>query len=326
MKCGSPTRLSHFSHTLSHYDFSVFLKCPSNFPIMVFVFLNTCGFVEFSTWRALYWCHNSARWFSCLPAAWPLPFTAIGCCCFVWLLFLNAFSYQSLPLALHALSSSQRFCAAVSLSKCALPTFGLGWLRLALLNIVGGSKRKKENPAIFWPNSCISYVLTCILFLSPLPTFFFLCFFFFFLLLSHAASNPSFSFSSPFLTPLWLVGPFSPAILSPRPPPIHALCLNQNKCSSSDRLAPINCLDPCSMTTSPFYGKPPSVMDDLFISALPRLFSLPVLRCLLFSPSKDGYAPKSVYPLRYVIVSNLPLFVYLLLISFQLFFLFHLSF
>ncbi len=135
----------------------------------------------------------------------------------------------------------------------------------------------------------------------------------FFFFLSHAASNPSSSLSSPLLfspllTPLWLVGPFSPAILSPRPPPIHALCLNQNKCSSSDRLAPINCLDPCSMTTSPFYGKPPSVMDDLFISALPRLFSLPVLRCLLFSPSKDGYAPKSVYPLRYVIVSNLPLF------------------
>lgn len=46
-------------------------------------------------------------------------------------------------------------------------------------------------------------------------------------------------------------------------------------------------------------------MDDLFISALPRLSSLLVLRCLLFSPSKDGYAPKSVYPLRYVIVSTI---------------------
>ncbi|EPY76475.1 polypyrimidine tract-binding protein 2 [Camelus ferus] len=45
--------------------------------------------------------------------------------------------------------------------------------------------------------------------------------------------------------------------------------------------------------------EPPFVMDDLFISALPRLFSLLVLRCLLFSPSKDGYAPKSVYPLRH---------------------------
>lgn len=30
-----------------------------------------------------------------------------------------------------------------------------------------GKQKKKENPAIFWPNSCISYVLTCILFLSP---------------------------------------------------------------------------------------------------------------------------------------------------------------
>ncbi len=209
MKHGSPTRLSHFSHTLSHFDFSVFLKCPSNFPIMVFVFPNTCGFVEFSTWRALYWCHNSARWFS--PAAWPRPFTAIGWC-FVCLLFFsfNALSYQSLPRALHALSFSQRFCAAVSLSKCALPTLGLGWLRLALLNIVGGSKRKRE-PCHFL-TKLLHFLCTdlYIIFVPPSNFFFFF--------IPRCFQPPPLPLPSPLLTPLWLVGPFSPAILSPRLP------------------------------------------------------------------------------------------------------------
>ncbi len=57
-----------------------------------------------------------------------------------------------------------------------------------------------------------------------------------------------------------------------------------------------------------------SVMDDLFISALPRLFSLPVLRCLLFSPSKDGYAPKSVTLFGMLLLAIYLFFVYLLLI------------
>ncbi len=148
------------------------------------------------------------------------------------------------------------------------------------VNIVGGSKIKRE-PCHFLTELCISYVLTCILFLSPPFQLFFV-----YPTLLPTPLLPSPLLFSPLLTPLWLVGPFSPAILSPHPPPIHALCLTQNKCSSSDWIAPINCLDPCSMTTSPFYGKPPPLWIDLFISALPRLFSLPVLRCLLFSPSK----------------------------------------
>lgn len=76
------------------------------------------------------------------------------------------------------------------------------------------------------------------------------------------------------------------------------------KCSS-DQLAPINRLETMIHDHLTILREPPFVMDDLFISALPRLFSLLVLRCLLFSPSKDGYAPKSVYPLRYVIVSTI---------------------
>lgn len=90
-------------------------------------------------------------------------------------------------------------------------------------------------------------------------------------------------------------------------PCLHSLCscfCAWTKCSS-DQLAPINRLETMIHDHLTILREPPFVMDDLFISALPRLFSLLVLRCLLFSPSKDGYAPKSVYPLRYVIVSTI---------------------
>ena len=63
-------------------------------------------------------------------------------------------------------------------------------------------------------------------------------------------------------------------------------------------------------STSPFCGKPPLRYGrSVHLSALYLDLSLPVSRCLLFSPSKDGYAPKSLYPLRYVIVSTLPFFL-----------------
>lgn len=84
-------------------------------------------------------------------------------------------------------------------------------------------------------------------------------------------------------------------------PMFMLLCLN--KCSS-DQLAPINRLEPLTMTTSPFCGNHPSLWmicsSPLFLDS--SLFCLTLLALL---SSKDGYAPKSVYPLRYVIVSTI---------------------
>ncbi len=102
-----------------------------------------------------------------------------------------------------------------------LPTLGLGWLRLALLNIVGGSKRKRETLPFSDQTPAFLCTDLYIIFVPPSN-------FFFFFFLSHAASNPSSSLSSPLLfspllTPLWLVGPFSPAILSS--PALHPFML-----------------------------------------------------------------------------------------------------
>lgn len=118
-----------------------------------------------------------------------------------------------------------------------------------------------HKPTIFWPNSCISYVLTYILFfLFP----------HFLIFLLHCC------FPSPFHpSPFVLTCPFpdSPQIPTPFPvlsfaflvlvyiPCCHSQCscfCAWTKCSS-DQLAPINRLEPWSMTTSPFCGIHPSL-------------------------------------------------------------------
>lgn len=59
-------------------------------------------------------------------------------------------------------------------------------------------------------------------------------------------------------------------------------------------------------TIPPTYLRSGSICPSLPPLRSDSSTSLPVSRCLLlFSPSKDGYAPKSVYPLRYVIVGSL---------------------
>lgn len=194
--------------------------------------------------------------------------------------------------------------------ECTLPIFVLGdYILLSFSCTV-------HKPTIFWPNSCISYVLTYIL-------FFFVPHFLIFFSSALLYSLPHFILFPLCSTSLSLSLPKfpCPSLSYPSPrlcvPCLHSLCscfCAWTKCSS-DQLAPINRLETMIHDHLTILREPPFVMDDLFISALPRLFSLLVLRCLLFSPSKDGYAPKSVYPLRYVIVST----ILLLLIWFWFF-------
>lgn len=209
--------------------------------------------------------------------------------------------------------------------ECTLPIFVLGdYILLSFSCTV-------HKPTIFWPNSCISYVLTYILFFfcSPLPYFFFL--------LHCCIPSPISSFSLCVQLPFPCLYPNSRALpchtlllVFVFVPCLHSLCscfCAWTKCSS-DQLAPINRLETMIHDHLTILREPPFVMDDLFISALPRLFSLLVLRCLLFSPSKDGYAPKSVYPLRYVIVSTILLLLIwfcFLWFLFGWFLLFHLN-
>ncbi len=81
---------------------------------------------------------------------------------------------------------------------------------------------------------------------------------------------------------------------------LFVFCLNK----TSD--PPINRPEPWSMTTSPFCGKPPSVMDDLFISALPRLFSLSACSSLLLKM----VTPHSLFTLFGMFLLALPLFCF----------------
>lgn len=142
-------------------------------------------------------------------------------------------------------------------------------------------------------------------FCSPLPYFFFFC-----IAVFPSPFHPfPFCVQLPFpcLYPNSHALPCLTLLVFVCVPCLHSLCscfCAWTKCSS-DQLAPINRLETMIHDHLTILREPPFVMDDLFISALPRLFSLLVLRCLLFSPSKDGYAPKSVYPLRYVIVSTI---------------------
>lgn len=208
--------------------------------------------------------------------------------------------------------------------ECTLPIFVLGdYILLSFSCTV-------HKPTIFWPNSCISYVLTYILFCfcSPLPYFFSSALLYplpHFILFPLCSTSLFLVFPpTPIPSP---VLPFSSSFVSI--PCLHSLCscfCAWTKCSS-DQLAPINRLETMIHDHLTILREPPFVMDDLFISALPRLFSLLVLRCLLFSPSKDGYAPKSVYPLRYVIVSTILLLLiwFWFLVWLVFYFLFHLN-
>lgn len=210
------------------------------------------------------------------------------------------FKFQNFYCMLFYLFSCWWNAVVYSWYECTLPIFVLGdYILLSFSCTV-------HKPTIFWPNSCISYVLTYILFFCS-PLIFFSSALLFppphFILFplcstSLSLSLPKFPCPSPFY-PFLLVFVYVPCL--------HSLCscfCAWTKCSS-DQLAPINRLETMIHDHLTILREPPFVMDDLFISALPRLFSLLVLRCLLFSPSKDGYAPKSVYPLRYVIVSTI---------------------
>lgn len=139
--------------------------------------------------------------------------------------------------------------------RCTLPIFVLDDYILLKFSCT------VHKPTIFWPNSCISYVLTYILFFFvPQFLIFFFCIavslphFILFPVCSPPLSLsfpkcPSPSLSYPLFS-LSLSHPLSPF------PMFMLLCLN--KCSS-DQLAPINRLEPWSMTTSPFCGNHPSL-------------------------------------------------------------------
>lgn len=116
-----------------------------------------------------------------------------------------------------------------------------------------------HKPTIFWPNSCISYVLTYILFFfcSPLPYFSSA------LLFPFPISSFSLCTHLPFprLFPNSHTLPYPILCIPCLHPCLHPLCscfCAWTKCSS-DQLAPINRLEPWSMTTSPFCGNHPSL-------------------------------------------------------------------
>lgn len=181
----------------------------------------------------------------------------------------------------------------------------------------------KENidPSHYlWPNYLhYSSVLTYILFLSlPLLIFIF---------------PPQFAFASQYIFPLYphasLPSPFKP------PSSLHVLVgggyltpqINPSSLTTSSYIPPnlsimallpppaplLHDPPPSSLsggktktTIPPTYLRSGSICPSLPPLRSDSSTSLPVSRCLLlFSPSKDGYAPKSVYPLRYVIVSSL---------------------
>ncbi len=177
-----------------------------------------------------------------------------------------------------------------------------------------------HKAAILWPNSCISCVLTCIIFFVPphlysafaslFSPFWFCLFHPDFLCLSFSFS-PHVLFFYPFFLPrldhtslfMFFCCCF--------------FCLNK----TSD--PPINRPEPWSMTTSPFCGKPPSVMDDLFISALPRLFSLSACSSLLLKM----VTPHSLFTLFGMFLLALPLFCFVsvILIIIHVLYLFYLK-
>lgn len=138
--------------------------------------------------------------------------------------------------------------------ECTLPIFVLGdYILLSFSCTV-------HKPTIFWPNSCISYVLTYILFffLFPLPYFFF-C-----IVVFPSPFHPfPHVFNFPFLVLIQIPMPF-PVLpfssLSTFPvfiPYVHASVLEQNVPRTN--LPQLTALKPWSMTTSPFCGNHPSL-------------------------------------------------------------------
>lgn len=149
-----------------------------------------------------------------------------------------------------------KYCSFYSLYECTLPIFVLGdyiWLSFSCT---------VHKPTIFWPNSCISYVLTYIL-------FFFVPHLCFFSLLHCCIPFPISSFSLcvelpfPCLYPnshalpcltLLLVSIYVPCLFIPY---VHASVLEQNVPRTN--LPQLTALKPWSMTTSPFCGNHPSL-------------------------------------------------------------------
>lgn len=139
--------------------------------------------------------------------------------------------------------------------ECTLPIFVLGdYILLSFSCTV-------HKPTIFWPNSCISYVLTYILFFF-VPHF---LIFFFCIAVFPSPFHPfPFVFNFPFLVftqiPMpFPVLPFSSS-LSTFPvfiPYVHASVLEQNVPRTN--LPQLTALKPWSMTTSPFCGNHPSL-------------------------------------------------------------------
>ncbi len=163
-----------------------------------------------------------------------------------------------------------------------------------------------HKAAILWPNSCISCVLTCIIFFVP-PSFFILHLLHSYLYFDFVSHSSCLSLSLFFFLP-WYPVFFYPFFLPCLDHTslfmylfvLFVFCLNK----TSD--PPINRPEPWSMTTSPFCGKPPSVMDDLFISALPRLFSLSACSSLLLKM----VTPHSLFTLFGMFLLALPLFCF----------------
>ncbi len=179
-----------------------------------------------------------------------------------------------------------------------------------------------HKAAILWPNSCISCVLTCIIFFVP-PHFLFCICFPLISILILSLIHPVF---------LCLSFSFSPDILFFYP--FFLPCLDHTSlfmylfvlfvfCLNKTSDPPINRPEPWSMTTSPFCGKPPSVMDDLFISALPRLFSLSACSSLLLKM----VTPHSLFTLFGMFLLALPLFCFVsvILIIIHVLYLFYLK-
>lgn len=139
--------------------------------------------------------------------------------------------------------------------ECTLPIFVLGdYILLSFSCTV-------HKPTIFWPNSCISYVLTYILFFL-FPTYFFF-------LLHCCFPFPISSFPLCVQLPFPCLCPNSHApprftlfssSLSMFPvfiPCVHASVLEQNVPRTN--LPQLTALKPWSMTTSPFCGNHPSL-------------------------------------------------------------------
>lgn len=200
------------------------------------------------------------------------------------------------------------------------------WLKKTLIQTIVSDQTTCIIP-VYWP---IFY------FLSLPPSHFFLFFLqFAFAFLSPPLSLfptlPSFLHSSYLSYHLCAGGGFLTPQITPAP---TLTCPALSKLPSMTSLLPPAPLlhDPplpslsggnTKTTIPPTYLRSGSICPSLPPLRSDSPTSLPVSRCLLlFSPSKDGYAPKSVYPLRYVIVGSLlSLFVYLsysLFLSFSL--------